>query len=310
MTEKSIQEQLDQQIEGRRTAEVVDASELPSLSSDIFERDDRESAIAEVNFKDMSARLVEMSDAPEVTVEVLETLGKPVKTVEMFYETGFWQVKVRDGVPIELDIRRLQLLSGAGEPATIADREALDGQVQQLIVSEMISDPSFSFQGQGEGTPIENRSPVLIASLWEAHAAVNNPVDDMIYQVQVSRGTPEDAYALTGETHEWYPVGAPTKPYTEMAAEELALEMQRYTARRRAILPVMIASPGLSYSDDVSGQPGYPVGLLSERFLRTLYEAHRVVNVPAAGLASLQRFLRANANPEGSSASRDALGDE
>ena len=41
---------------------------------------------------------------------------------------------------------------------------------------------------------------------------------------------------------------------------------------------------------------GYPVALLSERFLRTFNEAHRVVNIPAAGVASLNRFRASNRN--------------
>ena len=61
----------------------------------------------------------------------------------------------------------------------------------------------------------------------------------------------------------------------------------------------MIVDPQLSYEEIGVENPShgsdapYPVGLLSERFLRTLYESHRVVNVPAAGVASLRRFLRA-----------------
>ena len=68
-----IQEQLDRQIESKRVSQVVEHSEAPALTSDVFEKDDRESAICEVNFKDMSARVVESSDAPKLTVEVLKT---------------------------------------------------------------------------------------------------------------------------------------------------------------------------------------------------------------------------------------------
>ena len=91
---ESIQSQLDEQLKTKRVAQVVEASDAPMLTSDIFEKDDRESAICEVNFKDMSARLVESSDAPKLTVDVLKSKGKPVKTVEMFYDDQIWQVKV------------------------------------------------------------------------------------------------------------------------------------------------------------------------------------------------------------------------
>ena len=87
----NIQEQLDAQIEAKRVAQVVEISDAPLLTPDIFERDNRKTAIVEVNFRDKSARLVETSDAPKLTVEVLRTKGKPVKTVEMFYEDLIWQ---------------------------------------------------------------------------------------------------------------------------------------------------------------------------------------------------------------------------
>ena len=61
-----IQEQLDKQIEQKRVSQVVEHSEAPALTSDVFEKDDRESAIVEVNFKDTSARLVESLGRPEV----------------------------------------------------------------------------------------------------------------------------------------------------------------------------------------------------------------------------------------------------
>ena len=46
-----IQSQLDRQIEKKRVSQVVEHSEAPALTSDVFEKDDRESAICEVNFK-------------------------------------------------------------------------------------------------------------------------------------------------------------------------------------------------------------------------------------------------------------------
>ena len=88
-----IQSQLDAQIQKKRVSQVVEHSEAPALTSDIFEKDNRESAICEVNFSNMSARVVESSDAPKLTVEVLKTKGKPIKTVEMFWDDQMWTVK-------------------------------------------------------------------------------------------------------------------------------------------------------------------------------------------------------------------------
>ena len=101
MPEKKIQEQLDAQIKAKRVAQVVEVSEAPLLTPNIFERDERETAIVVVNFKDESARLVESSDAPKLTADVLKTKGKPVKTVEMYFDDQIWKVEVRDGKPLK-----------------------------------------------------------------------------------------------------------------------------------------------------------------------------------------------------------------
>ena len=47
----------------------------------------------------------------------------------------------------------------------------------------------------------------MIDALCSAYASVNNPTEDLIYQVTVRRGVPADAFALLGDTFEWYPVG-------------------------------------------------------------------------------------------------------
>ena len=314
MPEKKIQEQLDAQIEAKRVAQVVEVSEAPTFTPDIFEHDERETSLVEINFKDMSARLVESSDAPKVTREVLETLGKPVKTVEFFYENSFWQVAVRDGIPLELEIKQLKIMieyaDREGNPAAMEER---DLEISRMLFSGMMVDPPFSYQGEGEGIPIETRSSVMIASLAEAFSAVNSPEEDAIFQVTVRRGVPADAFAITGETFEFYPVGGKQKKYTEMSDAELSAEMARNTARRQVLVPAMIVEPRLLYTPvfdeseetvdaseaavDLPAEAdteGYPVALLSERFLRTFNEAHRVVNIPAAGVASLNRFRASN----------------
>ena len=326
----NIQSQLDAQIQKKRVAQVVEVSEAPTFTPDIFEHDERETSLAEINFKDMSARLVESSDAPKVTREVLETLGKPVKTVEFFYENSFWQVAVRDGIPLELEIKQLKIMmeyaDREGNPAAMEER---DLEISRMLLSGMMVDPPFSYLGVGEGIPIETRSSVMIASLAEAFSAVNLPEEDAIFQVTVRRGVPADAFAITGETFEFYPVGGKQKKYTEMSDAELSAEMARNTARRQVLVPAMIVEPRLLYTPvfdeseetvdaseaavDLPAEAdteGYPVALLSERFLRTFNEAHRVVNIPAAGVAALQRFLRAGADATGADTSSEPVGEQ
>ena len=106
---KKTQDALDAQIQKKRAAQVVEVSEAPTLTSEIFERDARTEARVEVNFKDESARLVETSDAPKLTRDVLETKGKPIKTVEMFFEDQMWQVKIRDGKSLSVEVAHLKL---------------------------------------------------------------------------------------------------------------------------------------------------------------------------------------------------------
>ena len=306
MPDKKIQEQLDEQIEAKRVAEVVELSEAPTLTSDIFERDDRKTALVEVNFRDESARLVESSDAPKLTRAVLKKKGKPIKTVETFFEYDNFQVSVYDGKPLSVEVEHMKLFieyaDQEGDPAAMDER---DRAIANLLLGKMMADPVFSYKGEGEGAPIEDRSPVMIESLCNAFNAVNNSKKNEIYQVTVRRGVPADAYALLGDSFEWYPVGGESKKYVDMSEGELAAEEARQSAQRQVLVPKMILDPLLSYkadeadeSEDDETQP-YPVEALSERYMKTFHEAHRVVNVPEAGLKSLQRFSRASHRKRG-----------
>ena len=320
MPEKSIQEQLDAQIQKKRAAQVVEVSEAPTLTSEIFERDTRTEAIVVVNFRDESARLVETSDAPKLTVEVLKTKGKPIKTVEMFFEDQMWRVAVRDGKTLSVEVAHLKLLMEYGDQEH--DRAAMDERdrvIANLLLGKMMVDPLFSYkgEGEGEGPPIEARSPIMIEALCNAYNEVNHPTEDEIYQVTVRRGIPADAYALFGESFEWYPVGGKSKKYVDMSEDELAAAEARNSAQRLVLVAKMILDPLLSYTPVADNEEpsendteGYPVEDLSERYIKTLHEAHRVVNIPEAGLKALQQFLRAgNPDNRGTEASGESVGE-
>ena len=321
MPEKKIQEQLDAQIAAKRVAQVVEVSEAPLLTSEIFERDARTEAIVVVNFKDESARLVESSDAPKLTAEVLKTKGKPVKTVEMFYEDQMWKVEVWDGKPLRLEVEQMKLLlEYEGQEHDRAAMEERDRVIANLLLGKMMVDPLFSYKGEGEGTPIENRSSIMIEALCNAYNAVNHPTKDEIFQVTVRRGIPADTFALFGETHEWLSVGGKAKKYVDMSEDELAAAEARDSAQRQVLVAKMILDPRLSYKkadateieETEASDPDetYPVEALSERYMKTLHEAHRVMNVPEAGLKSLQRFPRAgNPDNRGTDASGESVGE-
>ena len=321
MPEKKIQEQLDAQIAAKRVAQVVEVSEAPLLTPDIFERDERSTAIVEVNFKDKSARLVETSDAPKLTAEVLRTKGKPVKTVEMFFDDQMWQVAVRDGKPLRLEVEHMKLLlEYEGQVHDRAAMEERDRIIANLLLGKMMVDPPFSYKGEGEGTPIEARSSIMIEALCNAYNAVNHPTKDEIYQVSVRRGVPADAFILLGDTFEWYPVGGEAKKYKDMSEDELAAAEARDSAERQVLVAKMILDPRLSYkkADETEIEEAeasdpdetYPVEALSERYMKTLHEAHSVVNVPAAGLAALQRHFRdRDQDTDGTDASGESVGE-
>ena len=321
-----IQEQLDRQIEKKRVSQVVEHSEAPALTSDVFEKDDRESAICEVNFKDMSARVVESSEAPKLTVDVLKTKGKPVKTVEMFWDDQMWQVKVWDGKPLEVEVAHLKILEEyLGQEKDSIAMDERDRAVANLLLGKLMYDPPFSYQGQGDGSPIEARSAIMIDALCSAYASVNNPAEDLIYQVEVRRGVPADAFALLEDTFEWYPIGRESKKYVDMSEDELAAAVASKTAQRQVLVPKMILDPVLSYKEvdasevdvavieniEIAETDPYPVEYLSERFMQTLMEAHRVINIPDAGLKSLQRFLRSSdADTRRTQESGESVGDD
>ena len=214
MPEKNVQEQLDKQIEAKRVAQVVEVSEAPLLTPNIFERDERETAIVVVNFKDESARLVESSDAPKLTADVLKTKGKPVKTVEMYFEDQIFQVEVRDGKPLSLEVEQMKLLlEYEGQEHDRAAMEERDRVIANLLLGKMMVDPPFSYKGEGEGTPIETRSSdddslTLIQRGDISEAGMNSPEEDAIFQVADCQtgatSVPADAFAIkkAGETFE------------------------------------------------------------------------------------------------------------
>ena len=231
------------------------------------------------------------------------------------------EVEVRDGKTLSVEVAHMKLLLEYGDQE--GDRAAMEERdriIANLLLGKMMVDPPFSYKGKGEGTPIEDRSSIMIESLCNAYNAVNHPTEDEIYQVTVRRGIPADTYALFGESFEWYPVGGKAKKYVDMSEDELAAAEARNSAQRQVLVAKMILDPRLSYKkadataieETEASDPDetYPVEALSERYMKTLFEAHKVVNVPEAGLKSLQRFSRAgNPDNRGTDASGESVGE-
>lgn len=296
----SIQEQLDAQLKQKRSAKVVETSDAPLLTPDVLERDKRDRDVVEVNLRDQTARVVETSDAPQLTAEVLAAKGKPIQTVELVFDGQVFQVGVRHGKPMHVEVAHSRLLEeyrermGETDELTAELLEERDTAVKRLLISSMIVDPvtthpMFSYENQDEGYPIEDCSQILLNALWEAYTAIQFPREDDIYQVQVLRGTPLDTALLLGETFEAYPVGDLGKKFIDMSADELEAVEKRSLAQRRVLVALMLPDVPLSLNGQ-EREGAMPVEDLSEAMLATLFEAYRVANIPAAGLASLERF--------------------
>ena len=289
MPEKSIQEQLDAQIEKKREAEATVVSEVPLLTPDAIAKDRRRTDIVEMNLKDQTAQVVESSDAPELTAEVLAEKGKPIQSVNLIFDGQVWRVNVRHGKPLRLQIQHEKRLADFKDkkitPELLRER---DTAVKHLLLPEMIADPQFTFEGIGEGNPIEDCSSILLNALWEAYLAINAPLEDEIYQVSVLRGTPLHAAILLGESFELYP--APLeKKFADMSEDEIEAIEERSLAQRRILVSSMILSPAFSLNGE--GKAGaYPIEEISEGMIQTLFQGYRVVNVPEAGLQALNRF--------------------
>ena len=328
---ESIQAQLDAQLKQKRSAKVVEASDAPLLSLDVLERDKRLTDVVEINLRDQTARVVERSDAPDLTAEVLAEKGTPIKTVELVFDGQVWQIGVRHGKPMQVEVAHSRLLDAFKERIADSDEltaallEARETAVKCLLVASMIVDPKtghpiFSYQDPGNATitkdggislhPIEDCSQILLNALWEAYTAINFPVDDDIYQVTVRRGTPLDTALLLGETFETYPVGDLGKKFVDMSDDELDAVAARSLAQRRVLVASMLPDVGLSFLNGEEKKGAHPVEDVSEAVLATLFEAYRVSNIPAAGLDAISRFRTVGGDGAGKDASGESVGDE
>lgn len=285
----------------------------------MLERDKRLTDVVEINLRDQTARVVETSDAPELTAKVLAEKGKPIKTVELVFDGQVFQVGVRHGKTMKVEVAHSRLLEEFQERVKASDTltaellEERETAVKCLLVALMIVDPKthgpmFSYQNQGEGHPIKDASQILLNALWEAYTAINFPQEDDIYQVTVLRGTPLDTALLLGETFEAYPVGDLGKKFVDMSDDELDAVAARSLAQRRVLVALMLPDVGLSLNGQ-GKKRAYPVEDLSEAVLATLFEAYRVSNIPTAGVEAMSRFRKSQQKPDGEDTSDESASD-
>lgn len=325
---------------------IVESSDAPLLSEALLEKDKREVDIVEVNFMDQSAQIVEKSKAPKLTHKVLREKHAPIKDVELLFDSEAAVVKVRDGRTLALDIAEETLretFRQRMEFATQAKHEAEDTEappdteakelatvdpekrtqlirdlnmaIKHLTISEMIVDPEFSYDGKGNGYPIEERSLMGVNMLFEAVCVVNMPAEDDIYQVEVLRATPIEASVMLQQGFELYPLGTLKKKNADLSDEEIEQIGASNREQRQILVSSLMPKLNLSFNG-VGRKRAYPVENLSDRCLNTLHEAYKVVTIPEARLSALRRFqLLGNgdgtgADMDGESLSRDGRADD
>ena len=219
-----------------------------------------ETEFVEVNLKDSQARIVESSDAPELTHDILAIKAKPIQIVKIPYDGKMYQVHVRHGKQLgdELESKRIKL--EYGEDARI-----------NFMLSKMIADPLLSWNGEGEGYPIEDISYRLKVKFCEACLEVNDPTENDIYQVEVYLGVPD-------EIKEVVKALLPAQHPNEMPDDDLIKHDRAYRIARQTLVVAMIASPVLTESE-CERTDVYPVSRISEGMMQTLFKAVSVVNV-------------------------------
>ena len=289
----------------RKAVRIVEVSDKPLLSEELLEKDKRESDLVEINLRDQSAQVVETSKAPKLTHGILKEKGKPIKSVEFFFDGDEWTVYVRDGRPLSLDIaedriradykKRLEKISKEDTPETKAKRTLLiremNTAISQLTIAKMITDPVFSYNSDGDGHPIEKQTRILWNALTEAYQVVNHPVEDSVFTVEVSRGVPGETAILLLQGFEAYPLGSLGKKTIDLSDTEIDQLEASNLAQKRVMVSSMLLKLNLSYNGH-GRKNAYPVEEICGRFLETLHNAYKVSNIPAERLQALRRFPR------------------
>ena len=199
--------------EKAKSNEVVDDSKIATkplkLTPELIKRDGRKTDTVEVNIRDGTARVVEESEAPKLTHEILAEKGKPLQTGKCFFDGAVVEADAWHGVPLALELEREALLDAykGRDLKDVAVFTERDRKVKELIVSGMIPD-FFSYKGVPDGLPpIEDCSDILLNALWNAYLDVNHPIFEV---------TAIDAQALAGQE-----VDADDKMVTKTIADDL-----------------------------------------------------------------------------------------
>ena len=104
----------------------------------VLARDRRQTDIVEINIANQSAIVVEASDSPQLTAEVLKEKGKPTMTVDLLFEDQTLPIEVRNGIPFYVEIERFRLLREFEDKQTKKDEYDRNLAVLRFLVSELV----------------------------------------------------------------------------------------------------------------------------------------------------------------------------
>jgi len=298
---QSIQDQINEQMEERTENATTDMATLPLLTDEAIRSDTRRTDIVEVNFSSQNARIVGTSDAPKLTLDVVREESAPIQPVKMVFDQQEYRVDVRMGVPFSVNARHSQLIQRFNDlPDTPENNAKRNRAVKNLYISEMIDNPKFSFDGQGEGRPIEDVSDVLADALFSAYVEKNQPEEDQIYQVTVLRGQPIHTAILLQDSFDAFPAPLQREVH-DMTQADIEATTQRSRKQREILVSSMVFPEGFSFSLNGEGSEGelYPIEQVSELWLQALHAAYRASNIPEVGLSMVSRFSVASTNSNG-----------
>ena len=181
---KEQQEKVDKQTQkgnALKKREPTGIPEKPIPIDEILARDRRQTDIVEINIANQQATLVGASDAPQLTAEVLAEKGTLTKTAELLFEdiqqTGEPPtIEILNGIPFYIEVERFRLLREFEGKTTKIDEYDRNLTVLRYLVSELVVDPKLSFRGEGEGSPIEKQSDLLLEAFYKAIVDVTAPM--------------------------------------------------------------------------------------------------------------------------------------
>jgi len=155
MNEKP-QTQIDQQLKAVKRAKLIDNTETstaPLLDTAILERDYKRSALVEIHI-----------DGEAFQVEVLR--GSPLTAALLLDRTP------------EIYALKEQVEQNPHHTFTDEEIQAVDRtnrDFRRIMVVSHIVKPQFSYNGYGDGHPIEDVSDTMLDALFEAYQVVNTP---------------------------------------------------------------------------------------------------------------------------------------